>query len=94
MAPPHFANLGQQSQPNSPAAQSIAGQSPSMVNRQIRPPQDAMQSMQSMRQLQEAAVNADLLKIESAKLPALKAELGLADKDLPSLTLDDKVRLL
>ncbi|GJE93859.1 hypothetical protein PsYK624_100230 [Phanerochaete sordida] len=88
MAHPDFSTLGQQSQPNSPAAQGLPAQSPSMGNRQVRPPQEAM------RQLQEAAVNADLLKIESAKLPVLKAELGLADKDLPALTLDDKQRIL
>lgn len=37
-------------------------------------------------------VNEELFKIESSKLPMLKAELGIAHKDLPSLTIEDKVR--
>ncbi|GJE93858.1 hypothetical protein PsYK624_100220 [Phanerochaete sordida] len=47
----------------------------------------------AMRQLQEAAVNADLLRVEPLDLLALKTELGLAHKDLQSMTLDEKQRV-
>ncbi|EKM50706.1 uncharacterized protein PHACADRAFT_264139 [Phanerochaete carnosa HHB-10118-sp] len=88
MALPHFPQHGTPSQPNSPAAaQGITAQSPLLANRQIRP-QDPM------RQLQETTINQDLLKIESARLPELKHEAGLANKDLPSLTMDDKQRIV
>ena len=89
MVTPHFQQLGQPtSQPNSPAAaQGLTARSPSLANRQLRPQDQA-------RHLQEAAINSDLLRIESSKLPELKQEAGLAHKDLPSLTMDDKVRAL
>lgn len=41
----------------------------------------------------EYTVSSHLLKIEPARLCGLRLEAGLAHKDLPSLTFDDKVRL-
>lgn len=81
------------SQPNSPASHGMLAPSPGMANRTIptRPAADG-QNPDQMRQLHESSINAELFKIESNKLPELKHELGLAHRDLPSLTVEEKVR--
>lgn len=76
-----FPPLG--SQPGSPANQgNMAGPSPSMAHRQ---PQGGA-PQQSVNDL-----NRDLSQINASSLTAFKNEVGLADKDFPSLTVDEKV---
>ena len=83
---PGFPPLG--SQPGSPAAQSsITGPSPRMTPRQ--PPGVPQQDP---RQQQLNDLNKDLTAINGPVLTSLKAEIGLSDKDFPSLTVDEKVR--
>ena len=41
--------------------------------------------------ISQYSVGNDLFRIESSRLPELKQELGLAAKDLPSLTVEEKV---
>lgn len=75
------------SQPGSPATQgNMTAPSPSMSHRQ--PP--GGQQHQDPRH--SAELNKDLGQINPATLAALKQEVGLADKDYPSLTLEEKVR--
>lgn len=57
--------------------------SPSLGSRQLQPRTNPTQPLQD-------GPGYELFKIESTKLPELKAELNLAHKDLPSLTLEDK----
>lgn len=58
--------------------------SPSMANRQ---PQGGMPA-------QEASLNNELARMPPQLVTALRQELGLADKDLQSLTIEDKQRLV
>ncbi|KIP05563.1 hypothetical protein PHLGIDRAFT_92003, partial [Phlebiopsis gigantea 11061_1 CR5-6] len=83
------------SQPNSPASHGMHVPSPGMANRTIptRPGADG-QNPDPIRQLQESSINSELFRIESSKLPELKQELGLAHKDLPSLTVEEKTRIV
>lgn len=47
--------------------------------------------VEELRPFRESELNAELFRIESRLLPELKQELGLAHKDLPSLTVREKV---
>jgi hypothetical protein len=44
-----------------------------------------------IRQLNEAAINADLLNIEQARMPELRQEADVGNKDLLSMSLNEKV---
>ncbi|KAI0091449.1 hypothetical protein BDY19DRAFT_991155 [Irpex rosettiformis] len=76
------------SHPNSPAAHGV-NQSPSFANRQPQMPPGT-----NLNQSRDSAVNTDFLKIESVRLNALKDELGLGNIDVPSLTTEDKTRIV
>jgi hypothetical protein len=81
------------SHPNSPAAHGVT-QSPSFANRQPQMHPGPTRTGHEIRQLNESSSNTDLLRIELHQLNILKEELGLSGVDLPSLTAEDKVRLL
>ncbi|KAI0685605.1 hypothetical protein BC835DRAFT_1421096 [Cytidiella melzeri] len=82
------------SHPNSPAAHAVS-QSPSMANRQPQmQPGPNRNGGPEIRQLQESNVNSDLFKIDSQRLPVLKEEIGLTGVDLPSMSMEDKSRLV
>ncbi|PSR71902.1 hypothetical protein PHLCEN_2v12246 [Hermanssonia centrifuga] len=80
--------LAPTSHPNSPAQNPMTAASPSLTARRLPGP-----SPNDMRQMTESNAN-DLFRIDSNKLGELKAEVGLRDKDLPSLTYEDKQRIL
>lgn len=76
------------SHPNSPAAH--MNQSPSLATRLV-PMQPRNNQPTEIKQLQEAAVNSELIKIDASRLQALKLEAGVKNVDLPSMALEDKV---
>lgn len=80
-----FGQIGRSpSQPGSPGqAVMPPGPSPLLAARQP-------QGMHA--QINETNINAEISRIPPNILMSLKQEIGLGDKDLPSLTLDDKVR--
>lgn len=86
---PAFQQLGRPlSRAATPQSNMMPNPSPSLMARQ---PPGPMHPGPDMRQIQENSVNNELQRIPQPILSALKQEAGLADKDLPSLTLEDKV---
>lgn len=78
-----FQHLG--SQPGSPAQNNLTAPSPRQMPRQTLP---------EIRQLQETELNQAIMKINPTRLAEIKAEAGCGNKDLPSMTLEDKVRTI
>lgn len=74
-----FQHLG--SQPGSPAQNNLTAPSPRQMPRQTLP---------EIRQLQETELNQAIMKINPTRLAEIKAEAGCGNKDLPSMTLEDK----
>lgn len=67
------------SHPNSPAQNPMTARSPSLANRQAPNPQQEL-------------INQEVFRVESSKIPELKAELGIpSHTDLLSMTHDEKV---
>ncbi len=83
---PSYQALAPTSHPNSPAQNPMTAPSPSLSARRL-----PGQQPNDIRQMAESNANHDLFRIDSNKLGELKAEVGLRDKDLPSLTFEDKV---
>lgn len=84
---PGFPQMGRppsRSGTGTPGKNMMMQPSPSMSARQI--PMTAA----DMRQM-ENAINQDIHRFDPGMLMSLKNEVGLGDKDLPSLSLDDKV---
>ncbi|KAI0339694.1 hypothetical protein BDW22DRAFT_1399974 [Trametopsis cervina] len=80
------------SHPNSPAPH--VGQSPLLAQRQPPTIPGGNRNVPEIRQLHESGVNSDVLRIDAQRLPVLKDELGLGTVDLPSMTMEDKSKLL
>ncbi|KAI0923534.1 hypothetical protein AcW1_006465 [Taiwanofungus camphoratus] len=88
---PAFQQLGRSpSQPGSPGQSGMmTAPSPSMSARQ--PPG---MSSGDIRQMQESSLNTDIFRLSAGVLNQLKQEAGLGDKDLPSLTSEEKQRIM
>jgi len=72
--------------------------SPSLASRQPPPPGGQGPQQQGGAGpipggSREDAVNSDIMLIPQSTLNVLKQELGLGDKDLPSLSMNEKVRV-
>lgn len=79
------------SHPNSPAQNPNAAPSPSLAARQA---QNGTRLGPGPNPADLNKLNDEFWLIDAAKLPELKAELGLGAKDIPSMSPDDKVLVL